>query len=141
APVRVIDGVADGGIHVLERLERRTWVDDARAGGHVDFDQPVARKEGSRRATTVEGYDERVSHGAVFARDALFVNAKSPIYKRPGAAFRAPQTKRTRRRGGGELFGGRSEPYFSGLPASPPPFKSSVFGEGAPRSTPRRVST
>ncbi len=47
-PERVVERVADGRVDVLQRLERRARVDDARAGGQVDLDQLVAGEDGAR---------------------------------------------------------------------------------------------
>ena len=62
--VRVVDRVADRGVDVLEGGERRPRVEDARAGGEVDLDEPIAGEDGARRARFVERDDERVRHRA-----------------------------------------------------------------------------
>ena len=74
--------VADGRVDVLERLDRRARVDDARARRQVDLDEAIAREDGAGRALLVERDDQR-------------------MVRRP------PRARERRRRGRGGRDGGR----------------------------------
>ncbi len=56
----VVEGVADGRVDVLERVDGRARVDDARADGQVDLEDLVAAEDGARGASLLERDDERV---------------------------------------------------------------------------------
>src|SRR5688572_5288853 len=60
----MVDGVANGRVDVLERLERGLRIDDARARGEIDVDQTIASENGARGGIAVEGDDTGVIHGA-----------------------------------------------------------------------------
>ncbi len=56
----VVDRVADGRVDVLEGVDGRPRVDDARADGQVDLEDLVAAEDGPRRAALLDRDDERV---------------------------------------------------------------------------------
>ena len=57
AAVRMVEGVANRGVHVLERRHRRLRVDDARAYGEIDLHQLVAAEQNAGLASVVDGHD------------------------------------------------------------------------------------
>ena len=72
----MVQRVANGAVHVLERLDRRLRVDDARTGGKIDFDESVTGEEDAGSAVTLEGNEARMIHDGygefeVFWRIAL----------------------------------------------------------------------
>jgi hypothetical protein len=66
----VAQRVANGRVHVTQRLERLLRVDATRARRQVDLDELVPSEEHARRAVFVESDDGRMIHG-VFGVDSM----------------------------------------------------------------------